>query len=198
MCTRSLRPFRVKVAQAYRWLGAHGLITGSSGNVSLRVGDAILITPTGVPWEEVGPGEIVTLDLAGRVHGRGFPSSEWRLHVAIHRARTDVRAVVHTHSPYATAFACLGRALPVLPDEGKILFGSEIPVAEHAPPGTWELAHHAVVALADRRAVLLSHHGAVAVGPTLRHALLHAEKLEETARLFFLASGGMVRSTFTV
>ncbi len=187
MSAPSLRPFRVKVCQAYRWLGEHGLITGSSGNVSLRVGDRILITPTGVPWELLRAGEIVALDLAGQVCGRGFPSSEWRLHVTIYRARSDVRAVVHTHSPYATAWASLGHPLPVLHDEGQLLFGSEIPVAEHAPPGTWELAHNAATALGKGRALLLARHGPVVVGQSLSEALQRAEKLEEAAQLFSLA-----------
>lgn len=185
---RSLRPFRVKVAQAYRRLGEKGLITGSAGNVSLRVGEVLLITPTGVPWEQLRAREIVALDLAGRVQGQGFPSSEWRLHVAIYRARPEVRAVVHTHSPWATAVACAGRALPVLPDEGRMLFGEAIPVAEAAPPGTWELARNAAAALGSGPAVLLARHGLVAAGESLSRALLFAEKAEEVARLFLLRS----------
>lgn len=184
MSARSLRPFRVKVVQAYRWLGEHGLILGSSGNVSLRVAQTILITPTGVAWERVRAWEIVALDLEGRVRGRGFPSTEWRLHVAIYRARPDVRAVVHTHSPCATALACSARVLPLLHDEGRLLFGPEIPVAEHAPLGTWGLAHNAAAALGKGLAVLLARHGPVTVGPSLQVALQLVEKLEEAARLF--------------
>lgn len=186
MSARSLKPFRDKVAWAYRWLGAHGLIRGSSGNVSLRVGDTVLITPTGVPWDRLRGREIVALDLEGRVRGHGFPSSEWRLHIALYRARPDVQAAVHTHSPFATAAALLGRPLPVLHDEGRLLFGEEIPLAEHAPPGTWELAHKAVAALAEGRAVLLAGHGLVTVDKRLSTALLLAEKAEEAAELFFL------------
>lgn len=186
----SLRPFRARVAGAYRWLGAHGLVAGSSGNVSLRVGETILITPTGIPWERLRDREIVALDLEGRVRGRGLPSSEWRLHLAIYRARPEVRAVVHTHSPYATAVACSFPALPILHDEGRILFGEEIPRAEPAPPGTWELAQSAVRALGQGSAVLLAQHGPVCVGANLRQALLLAEKAEETARLFLLAQVG--------
>ncbi|MCS7217210.1 MAG: class II aldolase/adducin family protein [Candidatus Bipolaricaulota bacterium] len=185
---RSLRPFRVKVAQAYRGLGEKGLITGSSGNVSLRVGEVLLITPTGVPWERLRARAIVALDLEGRVRGRGFPSSEWRLHVAIYRARPEVRAVVHTHSPCATAVACASRALPVLHDEGRMLFGEAIPVAEAAPPGTWELARNAAAALGSGPAVLLARHGVVTVGETLASALLRAEKAEEAARLLLVRS----------
>ncbi len=187
MSARSLRPFRVEVARAYRRLGELGLITGSSGNVSLRVGEGILITPTGIPWERVRPEGIVALDFAGRVRGRGHPSSEWRLHLVLLRARPDVRAVVHTHSPFATAAALFDQALPVLHDEGRLLFGETIPLARHAPPGTWELAQNALAALGEGRAVLLPRHGAVAVGRTLDEALTLAEKIEEAARLFLLS-----------
>ncbi len=133
------------------------------------------------------PEGIVVLDVAGRVWGGGHPSSEWRLHVTVLRARPEVRAVVHTHSPFATAAALLHGPLPILHDEGRLLFGEAIPLARHAPPGTWELAQNALAALGEGRAVLLSRHGAVAVGQALDEALALAEKIEEAARLFFLS-----------
>jgi L-fuculose-phosphate aldolase len=95
--------------------------------------------------------------------------------------------VVHTHSPYATALASAGRALPTLHDEGRLLFGESIPLAKPAPPGTWELAGHAVEAVGGGPAALLFRHGAVTVGRTLSEALVLAEKLEEAARLLALA-----------
>ncbi len=189
MPTPSLKPFRIKVAQAYRALGELGLISHSSGNVSLRVGETILITPTGIPYYRLRPAQVVAMDGEGRVRGFGRPSSEWRMHVAILRARPEVRAVVHTHSPYATAVACSSRALPIIHDEGLILFCGEIPVAEPAPPGTWELAERAVAALGKGRAVLLSRHGPVTVGRTLDEALLLAEKVEKAAQLFLRSLG---------
>lgn len=111
------------------------------------------------------------------------------MHAAIYRAREDVRAVVHTHSPYATAVACFSSALPVLHDEGRHAFCERVPVAEYAPPGTWKLAHRAVEALGSGQAVRLARHGVVTVGPTLSAALALAEKLEETAKLYVLLRG---------
>ncbi|MBC7318648.1 class II aldolase/adducin family protein [Candidatus Bipolaricaulota bacterium] len=175
------------MAQAYRALGELGLISHSSGNVSLRVGERILITPTGVPFRRLRPSQIVAMDGEGRVLGTGWPSSEWRLHVAIYRVRPEINAVVHTHSPFATAVACSFSSLSVLHDEGLLIFGPKIPVAEHAPPGTWELAERAVAALGQGRAVLLARHGAVAVGRTLDEALTLAGKIEEVAALFLLS-----------
>lgn len=186
MSTRYLRPWRRKVAEAAQEMWHRELVRGSSGNVSVRVGDRVLITPTAVPYTQLRPRQIVSMSLEGRILSPGVPSSEWRLHIGIYRARADVKAIVHTHSPYATAAGIMG-VLPVKHDEGRILFGSEIPVAKHAPPGTWELAQAAVAALGAGKAVLLREHGAVAVGSTLTSALNLAEKVEEVAELLLLS-----------
>lgn len=187
MTVRSLRPFRAKVAWAYRRLGELGLVSGSSGNVSLRVGEIVLITPTGIPFGRLRAREIVAMDLSGHVLGRGFPSSEWRLHLSILQARPDARAVVHTHSTFAAALASAGKEFPVLHDEGRLLFGERIQVSSWAPPGTWELARAAVAALGRGRALLLSGHGALTVAPSLSEALMLAEKLEEVAKIYVLS-----------
>jgi len=165
-----------------------GLVRGSSGNVSVRRGDTVLITPSGIVYERLHPSQVIAIDLAGRVvSGMGAPSSEWRMHLSIYRAREDVRAVVHTHSPYATA-ASFRKHLPVFHDEGKMLFGDEVPVSEHAPPGSWALAEAVAEALGKRgKVALIARHGAVAVGRTLTEALLLAEKLEEAATVFFFS-----------
>lgn len=171
-------------------MAARGLVTGSSGNVSCRSPVGILITPSGVPYEDLRDGQVVLIDEGGRpVAGAGAPSSEWRMHVAIYRTRPDVRAVVHTHSPYATA-ASFGNALPVAHDEGRLLFGEGVAVSTPAPPGTWELAEAVVRALGGGRAVLIARHGAVAVSASLREALALAEKLEEAAQVEFLRRWG--------
>jgi len=161
-----------------------GLAIGSSGNVSARFGEHILITASGVPYTRIEADQVIEIDRQGRgLSGRGEPSSEWRMHVAIYDARPDVEAIVHTHSPMATAAAIALVALPVLHDEGKILFGEAIPVSTHQPPGTWELAQAVIAALGDGIAALIAKHGAVAVGATLEEALEQATKIEETARL---------------
>jgi len=161
-----------------------GLAIGSSGNVSARFGEHILITASGVPYTRIEADQVIEIDRQGRgLSGRGEPSSEWRMHVAIYDARPDVEAIVHTHSPMATAAAIALVALPVLHDEGKILFGEAIPVSTHQPPGTWELAQAVIAALGDGIAALIAKHGAVAGGATLEEALEQATKIEETARL---------------
>lgn len=182
-------------------MAALGLVTGSAGNVSRRVGELVFITPSGIPYGFLDPRQVAGIELDKLGTSRpspftGTPSSEWRLHVAIYRARGDVGAIVHTHSPYATA-ASFGAQFPVVHDEGKLLFGEEIPISRHAPPGTWELAEAVAEALAGGKAVLIAHHGAVAVGGTLREALLLAEKLEEAAWLAqLLGAAGARRNRY--
>jgi len=169
-------------------MAAAGLVTGSSGNVSLRFGERVLITASGVPYAELEADQVIEIDKDGaRLSGTGEPSSEWRMHVAIYAQRGDVHAIVHTHSPAATAAAIALPALPILHDEGKILFGEALPVSTHRPPGTWELASAVVDALDDGRGCLIAKHGAIAVGATPAEALETAIKIEEAARLSLLA-----------
>jgi len=159
------------------------LVHASSGNVSVRVGGWLLITPSGVAYRWLSAEQIIAMDIAdGRVgSGSGLPSSEWRMHAAIYRARPDVRAVVHTHSPWATRCAVHG-LLVTASDEASIVFGASVPKSEHAPPGGWELADAVVGALGDAgRAVLVARHGAVTVGRNLTEALHLAEMLEHAA-----------------
>ncbi|NOX44784.1 MAG: class II aldolase/adducin family protein [Caldiserica bacterium] len=184
------RAYRELVCRAARRMWELGLVTGSAGNVSLRAGGVIYITPSAVPYDRLRPHMIIALDPEGRViSGAGAPSTEWRMHVLIHRELPEARAVIHTHSPCATAAAARGILCPVC-DEGRLLFGGAVPVSDHVPPGTWELAHAAVSALRrGRGACLLARHGALAVGWTLTEALRLAVALEETARIALLGSG---------
>ena len=169
-------------------MAAAGFATGSSGNVSLRVDDRLLITASGVPYDRLGGDQVIETDMEGNaLSGRGAPSSEWRMHVAIYRRRADVNAIVHTHSRIATAAAIALPSLPIPHDEGRILFGDHIAVSEHHPPGTWELARAVSDAIADGGAVLIARHGAVAVGATLDEAFQVAVKIEEIAHLYLLS-----------
>jgi len=165
-----------------------GLVRGSSGNVSLRIGERILITASAIPYKDLTARQVIEIDYKGeRYSGSGSPSSEWRMHTAIYRARKDIQAIVHTHSPFATAAAISLTELSMENDEGKLLFGDTIPVARHKPAGSWELADAAVDALSDGKAVLLACHGVVAVGSRLEEALALAQKIEEMAQLSFLS-----------
>jgi len=156
-----------------------GLAPGTAGNVSARSPGGVWITPTGIPYGQLVADDIVEVDGGGRVvWGRRAPSSEWRLHVEIFRARPDVTAIVHTHSPEATALACTRRGIPAFHYYVARAGGADIRCAAYATYGSAELAANAVAALAGRRACLLANHGVVAVGPDLGRALALAEEVE--------------------
>jgi L-fuculose-phosphate aldolase len=166
-----------------------GLSPGTSGNVSARHADRAWITPSGVPYDGLTAERIVALTLDGDVLGEATdaPSSEWRLHLGIYRARPDAGAVVHTHSPYATALACLREDIPAFHYMVAIAGGSTIRCAPYATYGTPDLAAHAVEALDGRSACLLANHGVVALGTTPAEALKMAHEVEILARQYLLA-----------
>jgi L-fuculose-phosphate aldolase len=147
----------------------------------------MLITPSGVPYEEMTPAEIVAVELDGKLPGvrarKGLaPSSEWRFHFDILRARPEVGAVVHTHSPYATAFAICRKELVATHYMIAAAGGPTIRVADYATFGTQELSNAALAALEGRWACLLANHGVIATGPTLERALWLAQEVEVLAR----------------
>lgn len=164
------------------------LVRGSSGNLSVKYENGMLITASGIAYSKLTTSQIIEINLDGdKKSGLGSPSSEWRMHAGIYKARDDVAAIVHTHSPYATAVAIARKFLPMVHDEGRILLGEKVPVATHTAPGSPQLAAAAVEALGTGKAVLLADHGAVLVAQDIPQALLLAEKLEEMAELFWLS-----------
>jgi len=169
---------RREVADTVRWLVARDLYAGTSGNVSCRGGGGFLVTPTGIPCEEVSPANVVEVTLAGAARGRVLPSSEWRIHRDVYRARPEIGAVVHTHSRFATALACLRRPVPAFHYGLARAGGPELRCAAYATYGTEALSRNALRALAGRRACLLANHGLLALGEDLAAARLLAEELE--------------------
>jgi len=168
----------VAVAQA---LDAAGLVPNKSGNVSSRTPTGFLITPAGVPYAELTTGMLAALRLDGESGSGGLrPSSEWRMHAAIYRARPDVAAIVHTHSPRATALACAGQGIPAF-HYMIALAGGDVRCTPYATFGTAELAESAVRGLEGRRACLLGNHGVMAVGSSLQRALAVAIEVENLA-----------------
>jgi L-fuculose-phosphate aldolase len=183
---------RREIVAVSRALDDAGLMPNKSGNVSARVPGGFLVTPSGVPYARLEPGQIVELgDDAQVVEGSLRPSSEWRMHAAIYARRPDVSAIVHTHSPRATALSCAGLGIP--PFHYMIaLAGGAIRCMPYATFGTEELAANAVEGLAGRRAVLLANHGVVAVGPSLAAAQAVALEVENLAMQYLaLRAAGM-------
>ncbi len=183
---------RIDVIATAQVLDAAGLMPNKSGNVSCRSAGGFLITASGVPYAELLPGQVVELPLPAGAEpvGGPRPSSEWRMHAAIYDARPDVTAIVHTHSPRATALACAGRDLP--PFHYMIaLAGGAVRCMPYATFGSDALARHAVEGLTGRRAVLLANHGVVAVGTSLHRAQAVAVEVENMAGQYLdlLAAG---------
>ena len=173
-----------------------GLVTGTWGNVSARIDyDLFAITPSGRNYKTMQPEDILFVNLLGKVtEGHLKPSSELPLHLAVYKARPDIRGIVHTHSVYASACAVARRPIPPIIEDLVQLAGGEIAVSPYALPGTPDLAKNAVEALADNFAVLLANHGVVACGKTLGEAMTAAELVEKAAQIFSWAQllGGAV------
>lgn len=164
-----------------------GLTSGTGGNLSVRnpEADLVAVSPSGIPYDAVTPEQVAVVDLQGKkMEGEAKPSSEYRFHLAIYDDRRDVRAVVHTHSPYATTMACLHWEIPAVHYMVGVA-GKRVPVAPYATFGTEELAHNLVDAMDGCNAVLLANHGLVAVGRDLPAAFAVAEEIEFVARIYF-------------
>jgi L-fuculose-phosphate aldolase len=183
------RALRQAVIATARSMNGAGINRGKSGNVSARLRhdpfDGFLITPTGVPYEEIAPDQVVAMTIDGNALGSMLPSSEWRFHRDIYVARPEVQAVVHTHAPFATALACAHRGIPPFHYMVAVAGGKDIPCAPYATFGTQELSDHAVTALAGRSACLLANHGMIAIGPTLDRALALAVEVETLAEMYW-------------
>ena len=175
---------RESIVAACLEMNRSGLNQGTSGNISLRWKDGLLITPTSLPYDQMAPDDIVFLGMDGRTEGQNQPSSEWRFHRDIMKAKPEVAAIVHAHPIYATIIAIMGLEIPPLHYMVAVAGGSTIPCAPYATFGTAELSEHAVAALKDRTACLLEHHGMIATGPTLDKALWLAVEVETLARQF--------------
>ncbi len=178
---------RRAIVDASRHLVALGLSQGTSGNVSVRWGDGLLITPSGIPPDAIEPADIVALAADGSTGHALRPSSEWRFHRDILHSRPELGAVVHAHPPYATAFAICGQAIPAVHYMIAMAGGPGIRCAPYAPYGTEELSALALEALQDRTACLLANHGLIATGPTLAKALWLAVEVEALCRQYAIA-----------
>ena len=171
----------VRVAQS---LNRTGLNQGTSGNDSARSGmrsSDFWITPTALPYDALTPADLVLVTSDGRFEGRRAPSSEWQMHAAVYAARADLGAIVHAHSPYCTALACLRRDIPAFHYMVAVAGGSNIRCAPYATFGTTELGALAVRALEGRRACLLANHGLLCAGDTPEAALALAIEVEALA-----------------
>jgi ribulose-5-phosphate 4-epimerase/fuculose-1-phosphate aldolase len=186
----SLKDLKQKVLDTSKLAYSEQLFAGTSGNLSALDTETgyVAITPTSLRYDTMTLDDIVVITLDGTViEGRHKPSSEWRMHNEIYKQRSDMKAVVHTHSPYATAFAVTHEPVPLILIEMIPFIGGDIPVAEFAAPGSTELGLTSLVALASRNACLLANHGVLAVGASLEQAHIRAVYTEDAAKIYHFA-----------
>ena len=178
---------RKRLADFTRRCSATGLNHGSTGNLSFRTSPGFLITPSGVPADQLDEGSMVELALDGTPSGPGKPSSEWRLHAAIYSARSDAQAIVHAHPPFCTTIACLRQDIPPVHYMLAITGSDRVRCSAYATFGTEELSAAAVEALGEGRACLLANHGLVTTGPDLETAFRVAVEVETVAEYWWRA-----------
>jgi L-fuculose-phosphate aldolase len=188
--TESERELREQLVGYARRMLTSGLVKGTSGNASARPPRArwCLVTPSGVDYQTMRPDDLVKVDLEGAPLGAYLkPSVDTPIHVAVYRARPDVGAFIHTHSPYAAAFSTLRREVPPLITESAGYLGGSVRVLEYVPPAMPDTGEAVAAGLGRDRAALLPNHGVVAVGEDLRRCYGAAHQVEESAHIAFLA-----------
>lgn len=181
---------RQAIIDKCRHMNSIGLNQGTSGNISARYKDQMLITPSAIPYNAMLPDMIASMPIVrddGHFDGPLKPSVEWRFHLDILKARPDVNAVVHTHSTYATVLAIANRDIPACHYMIAAFGGSDVRCADYARYGTKELSLNALKALEGRNGCLLANHGMIAIGASLDRTMWLAEELETLAKQYFHA-----------
>jgi len=180
----ALRRHLIGVARS---MDVRGLNQGTSGNLSVRVAEGFLVTPSGIAYDGLAPSQIVPMDLEGGYRGDWLPSSEWRLHHDIYLSRPEAQAVLHCHAPHATALSCLRQDLPAFHYMVAVAGGDSIRCADYATFGTAALSTMMLAALKGRRACLLANHGMICFAADLDRALGLAVEVEVLCRQYLLA-----------
>jgi L-fuculose-phosphate aldolase len=178
------RDIRQGIVKTCREMNRIGLNQGTSGNLSHRTDEGMLITPTSLPYDDMGPKDIVEMAFDGTWTGRHRPSSEWRFHRDILKARADANVVLHTHSTYATTLAVHGKSIPAFHYMVAVGGGIDVRCSPYACFGTQELSDHALAALDGRLACLLGHHGLIVLADTFEKALWRAVEIETLAKMY--------------
>lgn len=176
---------RAEVIKTARALTDLGLNKGTAGNVSVRCADGFLVTPSGMLAAALAPQDIVWVGFDGRIEGTRAPSSEWRFHHDLLAGRPDLGAVIHTHAPFCTTLAVMGRGIPAFHYMIGVAGGTDIRCAPYATFGTEALSQGAVAAMQGRKACLLAQHGMIAASDTLAKALKLTVEVEELAQIYW-------------
>jgi L-fuculose-phosphate aldolase len=175
---------RESVIDACQEMNAKGLNQGTSGNISVRFKDGMLITPSGVAYDQMQPDELVFVSKDGEFDHNKVPSSEWRFHLASYRARPEANAVVHNHALNSAIISILNKPIPAIHYMIATAGGADIPVVEYATYGTPQLSDYVEAGLKTRKAILLRHHGMIATGASLAKAMWLAVEVETLAKMY--------------
>jgi L-fuculose-phosphate aldolase len=181
------KKLRKKIIETCREMNRLGINQGTSGNVSARTPEGFLITASGIPYDDMELEHIVEMDLEAGYRGEYLPSTEWRMHMDIFRARPEAQAIVHTHSIHATALSCLRKDVPAFHYMIGVCGGPSLRVSGYAEFGTQALSDTMLKALADRTACLLANHGQIAFAPSLDKALWLAGEIETLCHQYWAA-----------
>jgi L-fuculose-phosphate aldolase len=187
MSTTDTSEAREAAVAAVRRMDALGMNRGSTGNLSVRAGEGMLITPTGMGADELHPQDLVWMGWDGSVRGDWQPSSEWHFHRAVYALRGDLNAVLHTHSTHAAALACLRRELPAFHYMVAVAGGDNVPCVPYHLFGTEALSQAVAAAMAQRDACLMANHGLVAAGASLARAMKVLQEIESLCEVYLKA-----------
>jgi L-fuculose-phosphate aldolase len=182
------KDLREQVIETCLSMNAEGINQGTSGNVSVRTDEGFLITASGIPYTKMKPHHVVEMDLDGGYRGDYLPSTEWRMHLDIFKARAEAQAIVHVHSIYATALSCLRKDIPTFHYMIGVGGGVSLRVSDYAEFGTQALSDTMLKAMEGRTACLLANHGQICFGPTLDKALWLAGEVEALCHQYWAAS----------
>jgi len=174
--------------KAHMNLEKYGLVAYTSGNVSIKVNNHVIIKPSGIPYDELKAEDMVVLDMEGNtVEGKLKPSVDSATHLYLYKNLPDVGSIIHTHSPYASAFALLSQPIPVYSTAHADVFGVQVPVSNYAPVGSEAIGKVVIEVVNQARAVLLSKHGVIVMGKDIKETIRKAIFLEEVAQTAYLA-----------
>jgi L-fuculose-phosphate aldolase len=187
MSKLKFKDLRKQVVETCLAMNEEGINQGTSGNVSVRTDEGFLITASGIPYKRMKLHHVVEMDLEGGYRGDYFPSTEWRMHLDIFKNRPEAGAIVHVHSIYATALACLRKEIPAFHYMIGVAGGTNIRVSDYAEFGTAELSVTMLKAMEGRTGCLLANHGQICFGPTLEKALWLAGEIEAISHQYWAA-----------
>lgn len=184
MSTKNREIIAREIIDACIAMNHSGLNQGTAGNISHRFEDGMLITPSGIPYEQMEESDIVFVGNDGIYEEGKVPSSEWRFHLAVLQARPDMNAVVHNHAIYCSTLSILNKGIPAIHYMVAAAGGNSVPCVPYATYGTPELSDHVANGMMDRHAVIMQHHGMIAGGETLVKAMWLAEEVETLANMY--------------